>query len=111
MLIEVVSKGGNLLLNVGPRPDGTIQPEFVARLAAIGDWMKVNNEAIYGTTASPFTRLPFFGRVTAKGNILYLHVFERPGGRACAHSIAGEQCPVGESAGAAGPQAGNEARR
>ncbi len=78
MLIEVVSKGGNLLLNVGPRPDGTIQPEFTARLAAIGDWMKVNNEAIYGTTASPFTRLPFFGRATAKGNTLYLHVFQTP---------------------------------
>jgi alpha-L-fucosidase len=78
MLIEVVSKGGNLLLNIGPRPDGTIQPEFVSRLQAMGAWMKVNNEAIYGTTASPFTTLPFFGRATQKGNTLYLHVFEWP---------------------------------
>ncbi len=81
MLIEVVSKGGNLLLNVGPKPDGTIQPEFVTRLAAMGEWMKVNNEAIYGTTASPFTRLPFFGRVTVKGDSLYLHVFQWPADR------------------------------
>ncbi len=80
MLVEVVSKGGNLLLNVGPKPDGTIQQEFVTRLAAMGDWMKVNSESIYGTTASPFKRLPFFGRATAKGDVLYLHVFERPAG-------------------------------
>jgi alpha-L-fucosidase len=78
MLIEVVSKGGNLLLNVGPRPDGVIQDEFVTRLNAIGRWMKVNGEAIYGTTASPFARLPFFGRATAKGNTVYLHVFQWP---------------------------------
>jgi alpha-L-fucosidase len=81
MLVEVVSKGGNLLLNVGPQPDGTIQPEFVTRLAAIGNWMKVNGEAIYGTTASPFSRLPFFGRVTVKNDNLYLHVFQWPADR------------------------------
>jgi len=78
MLIEVASKGGNLLLNVGPTPDGRIQDEFVTRLNAIGAWMRVNGDAIYGTTASPFARLPFFGRATAKGNMLYLHVFEWP---------------------------------
>lgn len=78
MLIEVVSKGGNLLLNVGPTPDGRIQDEFVTRLNAMGRWMKVNGEAIYGTAASPFSRLPFFGRATVKGNTLYLHVFESP---------------------------------
>jgi alpha-L-fucosidase len=78
MLVEVVSKGGNLLLNVGPKPDGTIQQEFVTRLNAMGDWIKVNSESIYGTTASPFTRLPFFGRATTKGNTIYLHVFQWP---------------------------------
>lgn len=78
MLIEVVSKGGNLLLNVGPKPDGTIQDEFVTRLNAMGRWMQVNSESIYGTTASPFERMSFFGRATAKGNKLYLHVFEWP---------------------------------
>ncbi|HEV8146794.1 MAG TPA: alpha-L-fucosidase [Bryobacteraceae bacterium] len=78
MLIEVVSKGGNLLLNVGPTPDGRIQEEFATRLNAMGAWMKVNGDAIYGTTASPFTRMPFFGRATVKGNQLYLHVFQWP---------------------------------
>jgi alpha-L-fucosidase len=78
MLIEVVSKGGNLLLNVGPRPDGTIQEEFVTRLRTIGRWLRVNGESIYETTASPFERMPFFGRATVKGRTLYLHVFEWP---------------------------------
>ena len=78
MLVEVVSKGGNLLLNIGPKPDGTIQDEFVTRLNAIGRWMNVNGDSIYGTTASPFERMSFFGRSTVKGNKLYLHVFEWP---------------------------------
>ena len=77
-LIEIVSKGGNLLLNVGPTPQGTIQPEFVARLKYIGRWMKTNSEAIYGTTASVFNKLPFFGRCTVKSNRLYLHVMGWP---------------------------------
>lgn len=78
MLIEVVSKGGNLLLNVGPRADGTIQEEFVTRLRAMGRWLRVNGESIYGTTASPFERMPFYGRATVKNSRLYLHVFEWP---------------------------------
>lgn len=78
MLVEVVSKGGNLLLNAGPRPDGTIQEEFVTRLRAIGRWLNVNGEAIYGTTASPFDRMPFYGRATVKNGKLYLHLFQWP---------------------------------
>ena len=78
LLVEVVSKGGNLLLNIGPKPDGTIQPEFQTRLEAMGAWLKVNGEAIYGTKASPFARLPFFGRATQKDRHLYLHVFDWP---------------------------------
>ncbi len=81
MLVDIVSKGGNLLLNIGPKPDGSIQKEFRDRLEAIGRWMEKYSEAIYDTTASPFNLLPFYGRVTTKGSRLYVHVFEWPGDR------------------------------
>lgn len=78
-LIDVASKGGNFLLNVGPTPDGEIQPEFEQRLLAIGRWLKANGEAIYGTTYGPLQGLPF-GRTTRKGRTVYLHVFDWPKG-------------------------------
>jgi alpha-L-fucosidase len=69
------------LLNVGPKADGTFPQESIDILKGIGEWMKVNGEAIYGTTASPFAPV-IWGRVTkkeAKGNtILYFHVFDWP---------------------------------
>jgi alpha-L-fucosidase len=77
-LVDIVSKGGNYLLNVGPSSEGTIPAASVERLAAMGHWMKVNGESIYGTTASPFTTQLTWGRATRKGNILYLHVFDWP---------------------------------
>lgn len=76
-LIEVASRGGNFLLNVGPSPDGTIQPEFQQRLRGVGDWLRVNGEAIYGTTYGPLQDLGY-GRSTAKGRKVYLHVFDWP---------------------------------
>ena len=80
-LIDCASKGGNYLLNVGPTSEGLIPGPSVERLAAMGRWMKVNREAIYGTEASPFTRTPW-GRCTKKvsrsGATLYLHVFNWP---------------------------------
>jgi alpha-L-fucosidase len=48
-LIEIVAKGGSLLLGVGPKPDGTLSPEVIQRLGEIGEWMKKNGEAIYKT--------------------------------------------------------------
>ncbi|MDM8174653.1 alpha-L-fucosidase [Olivibacter sp. 47] len=80
-LIDIASKGGNYLLNIGPKPDGTFPKESIDRLKAIGDWMKVNGEAIYATKASPLAPLNW-GRCTMKetGNntILYLSVFDWP---------------------------------
>ncbi len=76
--MDIASKGGNYLLNVGPKGDGTIPAESVERMRAIGAWLKVNGEAIYGTTASPLSKLPFDGRCTQKGEQLYLHLFSRP---------------------------------
>jgi alpha-L-fucosidase len=80
-LIDIASKGGNYLLNVGPKADGTFPHESIDLLKGIGDWMKVNGESIYGTTASPFAPVQW-GRITKKqdkGNtILYLHVFDWP---------------------------------
>ncbi len=78
-LVEVASRGGNLLLNVGPTPEGTIQPEFEERLLAIGNWLNTNGEAIYGTTYGPWQTLSF-GRTTTKGKTIYLHIFQWPGG-------------------------------
>ncbi|MCL5005324.1 MAG: alpha-L-fucosidase [Acidobacteria bacterium] len=79
-LVDAASKGGNFLLNVGPTPEGTIQPEFQERLRGIGRWMKNNGDSIYGTTFGPLQNLPY-GRTTAKGDMVYLHVFDWPAGQ------------------------------
>lgn len=76
-LVDIASKGGNFLLNVGPTSEGLIPQPSVERLAAVGEWMKVNGKSIYGTTASPFGKVPW-GRCTAKPGKLYLHVFDWP---------------------------------
>ena len=81
MLVDIASKGGNLLLNVGPTAEGLIPDSSVIRLEEIGNWMNRNGESVYGTTASPFFKLNW-GRCTKKienGNTtLYLHVFDWP---------------------------------
>jgi alpha-L-fucosidase len=90
-LIDIASKGGNYLLNVGPTAQGIIPAPEVERLQAMGAWLKTNGEAIYGTSASPFKRLPFDGRVTVKGDTLYLHVFQWPD---AGLTLAGLKTPV-----------------
>ncbi|MEN6496953.1 MAG: alpha-L-fucosidase, partial [Thermoguttaceae bacterium] len=107
-LIDVNSKGGNFLLNIGPEPTGKIRPEEAERLEGVGRWMAKYGEAIYGSSPSPFRRLPFFGRVTQKADRLFVHVFDWPQDRRLvlpglknpvvrAHMMGNEQAPVGVS--------------
>ena len=68
--MDIVGKGGNFLLNVGPQPDGQLPAAALSRLEEIGDWMKVNGEAIYGTRPiAPYKD----GQVvfTSKGQTVY----------------------------------------
>jgi alpha-L-fucosidase len=83
-IIDSASKGGNFLLNVGPTAEGEFPQRALQRMAGIGRWMRVNGEAIYGTTATPFEQAPAWGRITRKpaeggaAERLYLHVFDWP---------------------------------
>jgi alpha-L-fucosidase len=90
-LIDIASKGGNYLLNVGPTSEGVIPEPSQERLNQIGEWMKVNSDAIYGTSASPFRKYTFDGRVTMKGNMMFLHVFSWPSEGI---KVAGVKSPV-----------------
>ena len=74
-LVECASKGGNMILNVGPDARGNIPEESIERLAEIGKWMKKNGESIYGCGKAGIEK-PDFGRVTRHGNHLYFHVYE-----------------------------------
>ena len=77
-LIGSAGRGANLLLNVGPRPDGTIQPEAVERLLAMGKWLEKNGESIYGTRRGPYSPADW-GVSTIKGDkTVYLHVLKFP---------------------------------
>jgi alpha-L-fucosidase len=76
-LIDIVSKGGNFLLNVGPNQYGIIPEVCQQNLREMGAWLNMNGDAIYGTQASPFPFLSW-GRATRKGQTLYLHVFDWP---------------------------------
>jgi len=78
LLAKVVGRDGNLLLNVGPRPDGQIDPPQAQRLKEIGDWLAKNGESIYGTRGGPF--LPgTFGVSTCRGQKVYVHVLDWQG--------------------------------
>ena len=75
LLAKVVGRDGNLLLNVGPRPDGQIDPPQAQRLKEIGDWLAKNGESIYGTRGGPF--LPgTYGASTYRGQKIYVHVLD-----------------------------------
>ena len=77
MLVDIASNGGNYLLNIGPKADGSIPAESVRVLQEVGKWMEKYGESIYGTTPGSIEK-PEWGRCTAKDDRLYLHVFEWP---------------------------------
>ena len=89
-LVEVVSKGGNLLLNVGPDGDGVIPVESRQVLQAVGRWLTVNEAAIRGTEGSTLPK-PEWGRWTQRGNKLYAHVLEQPIGPIPLFGLAPEE--------------------
>ena len=74
-LVRAAGANANLLLNVGPKPDGTIQPEHAERLLAMGKWLNANGESIYGTRGGPVGPR-HWGVTTQKGSTVYLHALE-----------------------------------
>ncbi|MBI2844257.1 MAG: alpha-L-fucosidase [Armatimonadetes bacterium] len=81
-LVTAASTEGNFLLNIGPKPDGTIREEEAERLKAIGKWVKVNGESVFGSRRYPFEVSPWgvgmIGTGTAKEDNVYIHVFRWP---------------------------------
>lgn len=86
-LVECVSKGGNMILNVGPDARGRIPKESVRILKEIGEWMELNGESIYENTICSLPK-PEWGRYTSKGNVIYAHVMEAPLGALPLYGIA-----------------------
>jgi alpha-L-fucosidase len=74
-LVRAAGYGANFLLNVGPMPNGKIQPEHASRLQEIGRWLEKNGESIYGTRGGPVTPRPW-GVTTQKGNTVYVHLLD-----------------------------------
>jgi len=78
MLAQCAGGDGNMLLNVGPRPDGMIDPAQVEAIRKVGDWLKVNGESIYGTRGGPYMPTTRY-TATRKGNVVYLHILKWEG--------------------------------
>ena len=90
-LTEVVHKGGNLLLNVGPKPDGTLPQEAVSRLEAIAQWMRHSGPSLHGTRPAPKGASEcFYGPLTTKDNTVFLHVLDIPQGPVELRGVGGE---------------------
>ncbi|WP_431216432.1 alpha-L-fucosidase [Puia sp. P3] len=94
LLAKSASRGGNLLMNIGPRGDGTFDPKDLRILRGIGKWMDINTGSIRGTVAGPLP-VQNWGVSTQKGNTLFLHVFEWPAdGRLWVGGLKG---PIGKA--------------
>lgn len=94
LLAKAASRGGNMLMNIGPMGNGRIDPRDTLILHGIGQWMQVNDSAIYGTTATPLPLQPW-GVSTRKGSVLYLHVFRWPKDRRL--TVGGLESTVSEA--------------
>jgi alpha-L-fucosidase len=75
-MVQVASRGGNYLLNIGPTSEGAIPQPSIDRLTEVGNWVRVNSEAVYGTGPSPFPYELPWGIITTKPAKIYLHVFD-----------------------------------
>ena len=82
LLSQSACRGSNFMLNTGPTPLGTFPPEDRARLKALGEWMKINGEAVYGTEGSPFTKEYSWGSFTSNQETrkVFLHLYNWTGG-------------------------------
>jgi len=87
ILCRTVGGDGNLLLDVGPMPDGRIEPRQVEVLKKVGAWMDVNGKSIYGTRGGPWKPTPFVAS-TRKHEIIYVHILKWPEGRLRLPNIA-----------------------
>ena len=89
-LVDIASKGGNYLLNIGPTALGTVPQPSIERLQGMGSWLAANGESIYGSQAGPLQGLEWC-RTTAKAGKVYLHVFDWPqGGQLVVNGLAGD---------------------
>lgn len=79
LLVASAGNGGNLLLNIGPMPNGEIQPEFINQLNWIGKWLKVYGESVYGTKGG-YLKPQKWGTLTESGNKVYVHVLQKDAG-------------------------------
>jgi alpha-L-fucosidase len=86
LLTETASHGGNLLLNVGPKPDGTLPEQSERVLSEVGNWLEHNGEAIYNSDRSPYS-WNNFGKITVKHNKVYIHLFHSTGEQLCLSEI------------------------
>ena len=75
LLVRTSGKGANLLLNIGPQPNGELPATALDRLKEMGEWLRANGESIYGTTAGDLEEQPW-GVTTRNGNALYLHILD-----------------------------------
>jgi hypothetical protein len=90
LIAKIAAKGGNTLLNIGPKGDGTIDENATRILVGIGKWMDVNGQSIHGTVRTPLDRQAW-GDSTVKGSTLFLHVFQWPSdGRLVVGGLEGE---------------------